>query len=194
MSISPSSDLVLDVLRAADPASADAASARLATGAPVRAAPVAAAGEAFRAAFDRSSRAAFDRSAVAAKAQGGRAEANTPQAYRKFEAMVLQSFIKEMLPKDGQDVFGKGTAGDVWKSMLAEQIAGVVSSRGGIGIADHLLKGRFSGLGLEGAPRSAPSGDGLDFSRGLVHQLQMTTIDKVMPLGGDDDKTDGITG
>ncbi len=187
MSISPSSDLVLDVLRAADPASANAATQRLAAGATMPAASVAQAREAFQAQLDRPSAKA---AAVTASPTGAAA----PKAYQKFEAMVLQSFIKEMLPKDGQDVYGKGTAGDIWKSMLAQQIAAVVSKRGGIGIADHLLASRFSGLGLEGSPQAKLSGDNLNISRGLVHQLQMSTFDHVMPVGKDDTKENGIIG
>lgn len=183
MSISPSSDLVLDVLRAADPASAAAASERLAAGGPARVATTVAAGESFQAQFDR-----------VAGSLPARTDAKTPEAYRKFEAMVLQSFIKEMLPKDGHDVYGKGTAGDIWKSMLARQIATVVSDRGGIGIADRLLAGRFSGLGLEGAPQAKLSGDSLNISRGLVHQLQMSTFNNVMPLGRDETGDDGTIG
>ena len=172
------------MLKAADPASASAASERLAAGAPVRAAPAAAA-DGFRVQFERAA------NSVPVKV-AERADTKPPAAYQKFEAMVLQSFIKEILPKDGQDVYGKGTAGDIWKSMLAQQIATVVSKRGGIGIADHLLAQRFSGLGLEGAPQATLSGDGLAFSRGLVHQLQMTTINSVMPAGNDDTKDNGI--
>ena len=49
-----------------------------------------------------------------------RAEAKKiPESYRKFEAMVLQNFLKYMMPNDSEDVYGKGMAGDIWKSMSA---------------------------------------------------------------------------
>ena len=67
-----------------------------------------------------------------------------PQSFRRFEAMVLQTFIQNMLPKDGAAVYGKGMAGEMWKSMLAEKVAGVVAERGGIGIADRMLGGRYA--------------------------------------------------
>ncbi len=68
----------------------------------------------------------------------------TPETFRRFEAMVLQTFIQNMLPKDGAAVYGKGMAGDMWKSLLAEKVASVVAERGGIGIADRMLSGRYA--------------------------------------------------
>ncbi|RWO96952.1 rod-binding protein, partial [Mesorhizobium sp.] len=67
--------------------------------------------------------------------------------FKKFEAMVLQTFIQNMLPKDTEGVYGKGLAGDMWKSQLAERVADVMAERGGIGIAksmlaDHYLEGK----------------------------------------------------
>lgn len=59
-------------------------------------------------------------------------------AASEFEAFILQSFIQEMLPKDAESVFGKGTAGSVWRSMLSEKIANEVARSGGIGIAERL--------------------------------------------------------
>lgn len=60
------------------------------------------------------------------------------EPFKKFEAFVLQTFIQEMMPEDTESVYGKGFAGDVWKSMLAEKLAEVVAKSGGIGIADLL--------------------------------------------------------
>jgi Rod binding domain-containing protein len=53
----------------------------------------------------------------------------------QFEAFVLQSFIQSIMPQESTAVFGEGTAGEVWKSMLAEKIALQVAEAGGIGIA-----------------------------------------------------------
>ncbi|NIX78406.1 rod-binding protein [Microvirga terricola] len=61
------------------------------------------------------------------------------EAYQKFEAFILQSFIESMLPKDSENVFGKGTAGSVWKSMMAEQIGAQIAKAGGIGIAKKVF-------------------------------------------------------
>ncbi len=88
--------------------------------------------------------AAFDvgKGGTEAPAEAGRAVA--PESFRRFEAMVLQTFIQNMLPKDGAAVYGKGMAGDMWKSLLAEKVAGVAAERGGIGIADRMLGGHYA--------------------------------------------------
>ena len=57
---------------------------------------------------------------------------------------MLQTFIQNMLPKDGAAVYGKGMAGDMWKSLLAEKVAEVMADRGGIGIADRVLGDRYA--------------------------------------------------
>ncbi len=61
-----------------------------------------------------------------------------PETYRKFEAMVLQNFIKNMLPSDSEEVYGKGATGDIWKGMMAEQLGNEISKGDGIGIAKQL--------------------------------------------------------
>jgi Rod binding domain-containing protein len=43
-----------------------------------------------------------------------------------------------MLPKNATNVYGKGTAGEVWRSMLAERIGEELAKSGEIGIADRL--------------------------------------------------------
>jgi flagellar protein FlgJ len=76
-------------------------------------------------------------------ADGVSAKAKAPaskqaEAFRQFESFILQSFIETMLPKNAESVFGKGTAGGVWKSMLAEKLADQISRSGGIGIAQKI--------------------------------------------------------
>jgi Rod binding domain-containing protein len=61
-------------------------------------------------------------------------------AGKEFEAFVLQSFIQEMLPKNAESVFGGGIAGEIWKSMLAEQLAARFAGRGDFGIAELVEK------------------------------------------------------
>lgn len=125
MAISPPSDIVLDVARAVDPAEMEAARARL------RALVGAAeGGEGFAATASAGMRGA----PVAARSPGA-----TPEAFRKFEAMVLQTFVQGMLPEDAANVYGEGLAGDMWKSFLAKEMAEAMAARGGIGIADRVL-------------------------------------------------------
>jgi Rod binding domain-containing protein len=90
------------------------------------------------------SAAAFSVGEKGAEAPAEAGKAAVPESFRRFEAMVLQTFIQNMLPKDGAAVYGKGMAGEMWKSMLAEKVAGVVAERGGIGIADRMLGGRYA--------------------------------------------------
>jgi len=71
--------------------------------------------------------------------------------------MVLQTFIQNMLPKDGAAVYGKGMAGEMWKSMLAEKVAGVVAERGGIGIADRMLGEHYAAEAKPAAQTAAAS-------------------------------------
>ena len=79
-----------------------------------------------------------------AKAAGTASKPDTPASFKRFEAMVLQTFIQNMLPKDSASVYGKGMAGDMWKSLLAEKVAEVMADRGGIGIADRVLGERYA--------------------------------------------------
>lgn len=129
----------MDVVRAADPAQVQAAQAKLkANHAAFAANSLAEAGKGFGAAMD-----IIDN--VATKAGLGNvsrtagARETMPEAYRGFEASVLQTFVNSMLPQDSEEVYGKGSAGEIWKGMMAEQIATAMSKDGGIGIAEQLF-------------------------------------------------------
>jgi flagellar protein FlgJ len=119
-------DLVLDVVRAADPSAVEAARERLAAHAAGRGEP---------STFNPSETRLANVPAPI-KAQ--------QDAFTKFEAMVLQTFIQSMLPQDTATVYGEGMAGEMWQSMLAEQIANSVAARGGIGIADRIIRPHYA--------------------------------------------------
>ncbi len=130
MAISPPSDIVLDVARAIEPADLQTARAELAR----RAGALAPTG------ID----AAFSLTATTSPGASRRADpTDQAAAYRKFEGVVLQTFIQSMLPRNAEDVYGKGVAGDMWKSMMAGKIADVMTERGGIGIATRLLADHY---------------------------------------------------
>ena len=57
------------------------------------------------------------------------------QAHRKLEGVFVQGIILTMLSGQKGKLFGTGIAGDYWKSFMAEAIAGQITGRGGIGIA-----------------------------------------------------------
>ena len=76
-------------------------------------------------------------------------------AFGQLEAFVLQTFIQSMLPKNAQHVFGKGTAGEVWKSMLAEKLGAEIARSGQLGIAKRLAAGRLELAATPPAPAAA---------------------------------------
>jgi peptidoglycan hydrolase FlgJ len=178
VAISPGSDIVLDVVRAADPNAAREARNALLSGSaspPVQTASASAAAEAFDQAFGAgrvSERGRVDPSALSAD------ERALYDSYRKFEGMVLQTFVKSMLPSDAEEIFGSGTAGEIWKGMMAEQLGTMIAKGGGIGIAGHMMgkgsviteDGRFVTTAMEG------DGDSRNLASSLLHELQRTTL------------------
>lgn len=107
---------------------------------------------------------------------------NTPGPYVQFEAFVLQNFIQSIMPQQASAVFGEGTAGEVWKSMLAEKIALQVAEAGGVGIAKMIApNGRAAGTlpGGGGSMASATAAQLLDLQASAAQQL--TTA---MPVTG----------
>lgn len=177
MAISPPSDIVLDVARAVNPAELDAAREALArkVGAPVPA----------------GADAAFALQLGGSPAAGATRQPDGPskaEAYRKFEAMVLDTFVQNMLPQDAQSVYGGGLSGDMWKSMMSGKIAEVVAERGGVGIASSLLGEHY----MDGDVRRAvgpvsrgPERSELDLqsslSDALVQKLQQRAADALGP-------------
>ena len=71
---------------------------------------------------------------------------------------MLQTFIQSMLPKNAQHVFGKGTAGEVWKSMLAEKLGSEIARSGQVGIAKRLAAGRLDVAAANPAPSPSDAG------------------------------------
>lgn len=162
MAISPPSDIVLDVARAVEPETLEAARARLASRLPAAAGP----GETFTV-------------AEADRRAGSAAVNATPEAYRKFEAMVLSNFTEAMLPKQADSVFGEGLAGNMWKSLLSQQLGTVIADRGGIGIAQSLLKDHYVDgdtkvalAGVSAGPDKVRLDRENDLSSAMVQELQ----------------------
>ena len=165
MAISLPSDIVLDVARAVEPTRIETARAELAR----RGGTAGGAGGA-----------AFSLGEIArptATADAG--SAKSPEPFKRFEAMVLQTFIQNMLPKDAENVYGKGLAGDMWKSMMAGRIADVMAERGGIGIADRVLGPHYANAGDKAATDAVSGGSGMAeadeqtrLSQALVQEMQ----------------------
>lgn len=72
----------------------------------------------------------------------GSIEAANPKAkaYQQFEASILRNFVEEMLPKTAENVYGEGTAGNIWRSMQADFMSQELAKTGGIGIAATLAR------------------------------------------------------
>ncbi|MFH6784612.1 MULTISPECIES: rod-binding protein [Methylobacterium] len=135
MSITPPSDIVLDVARAADPARYQDAVAKLSQ-------PGSAGATAFAdAARDvgLSTHMPLDARGTLTGLQNQTSLSGAgSDPYKKFEGLVLQQFVEAMMPEKSETVYGKGNAGGIWKSMLAEQIGTQIAKAGGIGIAKML--------------------------------------------------------
>ena len=143
MAGTPPSDIVLGVALAADPQKYRAAAERLRSLS-------AAAGKELDASAWQASVAQTTQAADADAASPGalhtmpgrpRQARTATVAFGQLEAVVLQSFIQSMLPKNASHVFGKGTAGEVWKSMMAEKLANEIARSGQVGIAKRLQAG-----------------------------------------------------
>jgi Rod binding domain-containing protein len=80
-------------------------------------------------------------SASTADLQGSQARAGKMKDVgQQFEALYLRQMLEEWMPKDSKDLFGEGTAGSVWRSMLADSMATTLSKSGTIGIAKMVFK------------------------------------------------------
>jgi peptidoglycan hydrolase FlgJ len=184
LAISPPSDIILDVAKAADPLQYRAAVEKLARLSDVEASATASF-DALLGSFSPESAATSDvadplradlRSHLAPIQSGGAetAETKAKAPYRQFESFVLQTFIQQMLPKDASHVFGEGLAGSFWSSMLAEQIAGQMSKAGGIGIADIMASREGAGATSSALP-------------GYMTSLERGFADSVLPTGDEGD-------
>jgi Rod binding domain-containing protein len=182
VAISPPSDLVLDVVRAADPAQVQEAQAKLKSNrAAFEATSLAEAGAGFQAAVGILNRdSAATNASQAVSAAGGKV---VPEHLRKFESMVLQNFVKSMLPTDSEEMYGKGTAGEIWRGMMADQLGEALAKGGGIGIAESLAKS--SGIG-DASPDKDKNTDRV--ASGMVQTLQREAFADLLPGIKADDK------
>jgi hypothetical protein len=133
MAISPASDIILDVARAADPQKAMATTRALASASSIAPTDFGSTLASFPGA------AARDYSYQNPSLFASTGESPERKAAVGLESVFLKSFIDQMLPKDAVAVFGSGVAGDVWRSMLAEKIANQVAKSGALKIGERLV-------------------------------------------------------
>ena len=181
MSISPPSDIVLDVVNAANPAKYATAAKRLQTLAQLKTTGAssdfsktlqAAVGLArsqpaktFHAA-EAKINAANDEALVAAKRlKQQNADNELRKAHQKLEGVFLQGIIKTMLSAQKDKLYGDGIAGDYWKSFMAEAVANQIAKGRGIGVADSLMRQPAVKKSLTGALNSATLSNTTDYKQ-----------------------------
>jgi peptidoglycan hydrolase FlgJ len=171
VAIIPPSDIVLGSILAADPAKYRAAAERLKRAGGVassEATPSAATSpEPVAEIATRVSASSSDAPKLPAtpvQAAAARQAGKPPDVFAQLEAYVLQSFIQTMMPNNSQSFFGKGSAGDIWKSMLADKLGAQLASSGQVGLAKRLAMGRNGAVSsivappaLSGPVRVSPS-------------------------------------
>ena len=169
MAITPVSDLVLDVVQAADPSGIQAAREKLkVNGAAAEATLLASNGNGFASAVHQTSSTATTASQVP--------HAKVPETYRKLEASIASTFIQSMLPAESEEVYGKGSAGDFWKSMMSEQIADAVSKRGGFGIAEALFSKTVQQAKGAVAPTASTDQNDRNMAVSMITDFQRRTL------------------
>jgi hypothetical protein len=153
-------DIIAGVARAADPVRQREVILRLERMSRESAASVAAQEQAANSESDWSTQvrlAAADTTRNARFVSSTNAAGGSPQkadVYVQFEALLLQNMIEAMLPEDAEAVFGSGTAGKVWKSMLAEKVAEEIARTGSLGIAKQIAAGPSTSSGVPTPPSS----------------------------------------
>lgn len=160
MAINPPSDLVMDVARAADPQAYRLAAERLKS--------ISASTGPVSADTDTGSNfVSFSESLASGVRFNPQAASTVNPAYRKFEAFMLQSFVQSMFTSDTTATFGKGIAGEYWKSMMAEAMANKMADTGGVGIAKMLEAQAAQKVRAENASTLALGGVIDDLGQGL---------------------------
>lgn len=135
MAVQLPSDIVADVMRNADPVRRLAAARKLeSTGGP------AAPQFASLAGLDLPISAAVPdvRTVDDTSGKGVDGQSRSSDVYRDFEQVVLRNLFEVMLPTEESGAFGGGPSAGVWRSMAAEEMAGVVADGAGIGIGKML--------------------------------------------------------
>lgn len=146
MGINPSTDLIVDVMRQADPVKVREAAERLAE-----------VGRAVRVERPDANFASLVKEAIgegkSLSQSGGKAPQGPVQVVdshpgvrmgeklapgQQLEAFVLTQLLENMMPKDADSLFGSGTAGSYWRSMLAEKLAAELTMAGGVGLTEQL--------------------------------------------------------
>ncbi len=144
MAVTLPSDLIVDVLRNADPARQRAAAAKLEA---LSAQP----GPVFAGLLEGAGGAAPPGSSSLGQVSPSQESGGTGAgaAYQGFERMVLRNMFETLLPAEDSGAFGEGPSAGIWRSMAADQFAGVYAKTGGIGIASTLAAADGAGAPVQ---------------------------------------------
>lgn len=134
MAVTLPSDLVLDVMRNADPNRRSAAVARLSASGPSFTDVVETTGSGAM----PGAASGLDTSQHTLRNRGSEVNQRKADAYQGFERLVLRNLFETMLPDEASGTFGSGPSAGIWRSMAADQLAGVYAQSGGIGVAEML--------------------------------------------------------
>lgn len=157
MSISPVSDIVLDVAMAADPAKYRAAAEKLSAGGTAT--------QGLSGRFESTLTNTIAKMPDAWKnfaapglsaATRFHATNTSARAYKGLEQLVLKNLVETMLPNNSSALFGSGTAGDMWRSMLANQLASAIGNTVDLGTARRQTNGVPSAALTEDADERPP--------------------------------------
>ena len=155
MAVSLPSDLIVDVMRNADPARLQTARAKLESfqepeGNATGFAALLGRMDGDRLAAARTEALPGSRNGVLPAPQHGGVE-SAGEAYADFERMVLRNLFESLLPGAQSGAFGSGPSAGVWRSLAADQLAGLYADAGGIGIARTLAGDEARNGGAEEA-------------------------------------------
>ena len=136
MAVTLSSDLIMDVIRNADPLRQKSATARLEK---------LAAEDTFSGGFEAAIRThEADAGSINSPAlslafsEGKTAPREVGNPLQDFERFFLRNIFEALLPDSESGAFGTGASAGVWRTMAADQLAGVLADGGGIGMAGIL--------------------------------------------------------
>lgn len=136
-----SSDLIIDVMRNADPARQKAAVARLESISVQQE-------DGFAHILDTAAGPSTgpgvpaSHSVTLASQSLSQLTADPNGAYQGFERMVLRNMFESLLPTEESRAFGQGPSSGVWRSLAADQLAGIYAKTGGIGLAATLASAK----------------------------------------------------